>query len=346
MPSESREPLEKVLSMYNIKVLGIRNESYKDKKGVWWIQTPEGHKILKKVSSSEDTLKYTLSAVEHLMHNGINIPAVIKTVDARPYVNIDGSCYTLSQAIEGRNPSYSIPQQLKAVVKELAKFHKASIGFSPPSCCKPKMHLGTWIEDYGRQLEDMGSFYKTKLLSGPRDESGSFIADEFPSFSFRAERSINGLKGSEYRDWTEKTRSLGGLCHQDFAAGNLFLSGSGKVYVIDTDSITMDIPARDIRKLLNKVMKKKGKWDASLTADILRYYQSENPLTLSQWQVVKLDIMFPHLFLGAMNKYCYKREKDWTGENYLKRLRDVTSIEKTINPILEGFDSLVPKSSL
>jgi len=28
-----------VLSQYDIKVVSIRNESYKDKKGVWWIQT-------------------------------------------------------------------------------------------------------------------------------------------------------------------------------------------------------------------------------------------------------------------------------------------------------------------
>ncbi|HOS69019.1 MAG TPA: CotS family spore coat protein, partial [Bacillota bacterium] len=69
MTAVNREPINEVLGNYDIKVEGIRNESYKDKKGVWWVQTPQGYKILKKISNSEDTLKYILSAVRHLTDN-------------------------------------------------------------------------------------------------------------------------------------------------------------------------------------------------------------------------------------------------------------------------------------
>jgi len=34
----------------------------------------------------------------------------------------------------------------------------------------------------------------------------------------------------------------------------------------------------------------------------------------------KFDLMFPHLFLGAMNKFYYKRDKEWSFEKYLKRI--------------------------
>ncbi|MCX8130441.1 MAG: CotS family spore coat protein [Clostridia bacterium] len=343
MPSASNEPLQQILSKYSLEVLNTRNESYKDKKGVWWVKTPEGYRILKKISNSEDTLKYILSAVRHLNKNGINIPEVIVTKDKSDYVVLNGTCYLLTKAVEGKNPSYDIPQQLEAVVKELANFHKASRGFSPLPDSKPKIHLGTWIEDYEQQLEDMNSFYKKELASESRDEIGKFITAEFPAFYSRGHKAIEGLKGTEYRDWVEKVKKTGGLCHQDFAAGNLFITASGDMYVIDTDSITLDIPARDIRKLLNKIMKKRGKWDIELTRKILAYYQSGNPLTSSEWQVVKLDIMFPHLFIGAMNKYYYKREKEWTNANYFKRLKEVTVIEKTISPVLDKFESIIPK---
>ena len=61
MVAISKEPLEYVLSKYNIDVIKIRNESYKEKKGVWWVHTLDGFKVLKKISNSEDTLKYIIS---------------------------------------------------------------------------------------------------------------------------------------------------------------------------------------------------------------------------------------------------------------------------------------------
>lgn len=339
----SQEPLNDVLNNYDIMVEGIRNESYKDKKGVWWIQTPQGYKILKKISNSEDTLKYILSTVKHLTNNGIHIPKINVTRDGRDYVNIDGTCYVLSDAVDGKNPIYESPQELEAVIKEMARFHRASTGFSLLPGTKPKVHLGIWIEDYQEQIDDMEKFYKQEQSKEQTGAIGKLILQEFPEFYNRAMKAINGLKGSEYKEWVDKVSKTGGLCHQDFAAGNLLLDASGTMYVLDTDSITIDIPARDIRKIFNKVMKKVGSWNIGLAGKMLGYYQSENPLSQSEWHVVKLDLMFPHLFLGAMNKYYYKRDKEWSNDKYLLRLKEMSAFEKTIIPVLDNFESLLPK---
>ena len=342
MPSSSKEPLDQVLSNYKFKVLSIRNESYKDKKGVWWIQTPDGLKILKKISNSEATLKHILHAVRHLTDKGINIPSVNKTTSGQDYVNIEGVCYVVSDAVEGRNPSYNIPDQLAAVVKGLAAFHKASEGFKILQESKPKFHLGTWVRDYQEQVSDMNKYYQNEASLGANNEAGSIILKEFPYFFARAQKAIEGLNNSEYTAWVEKANQKGSLCHQDFAAGNLILTSSRKLYVLDTDSITIDIPARDIRKLLNKIMKKHSKWDLDLTKKIFAHYQSVNPLTPEEWRVVKYDLMYPHLFIGAMSKYYYKREKEWTLSNYAKKIQDSAAIEKTIEPLLENFDAIIP----
>lgn len=342
MSQISQEPLYYILSKYNIKVLGIKNENYKEKKGVWRVQTPDGFKILKKISNSEDTLKYILSAVKHLSKNGICIPRVNKTTGGHDYVSLDNVCYFLSDGIEGKNPTYSSPQELMKVVKELAKFHRASVGFFPQPESEPKNHLGFWIEDYRQQIDDMNRFYRNELSLKENDEIGKIIIDEFPNFYTRAQKAIEGLKCREYREWVDKARKTGSLCHQDFAAGNLILNPSGTIYVLDTDSITIDIPARDIRKLLNKIMKKSGKWDIELTKKIFSYYQSENPLSPSEWKVVRLDLMFPHLFIGVMNKYYYKRDKEWSTRKYLERIKEMSAVEKTISPVLDKFDLLIP----
>ena len=342
MDSIVKEPLDDVLSKYDIRYTKIRNESYKNKKGVWWVQTDKGIKVLKKISNSEETFRFILSAVNHLTSNGINIPRVNKTKDDNDYVNIDGTCFVLLDAAEGKNPSYSSPAEFEAIVKELAKFHVASEGFKPVQGTKPKIHLGRWIDDYESQISDMNDFYTKELLKNNDSEIAQLIIREFPYFHERALKIIEALKGKEYKDWVSAAAIKGGLCHQDFAAGNLIINPSGKIYVLDTDSITIDIPARDIRKLLNKIMKKNGKWDSELAKKFINYYQSINALNKDQWKVVMLDLTFPHLFIGAMNKFYYQRDKEWNTEKYLERIKEMSAFEKTRPDALDNLASFIP----
>lgn len=342
MPSAEQEPLNRVLEYYPYKVLDIRGESYKGKKGVWWITTDKGMKILKKISNSEQTLRFILDAVRHLSANGVDLPGVNATKDGSEYVCIDEVCYVLTDAIEGRNPNYSSSEELAAIARSLGRFHKASKGFHPSPGTKPKYHLGVWVEDYTEQLTDIKSYYESECLKKAHDAIGTAIVDNFPGYCERARKAIDGLKGQEYADWTKAAEKEGCLCHQDYAAGNLILTPGGRLFVLDTDSITVDIAARDIRKLLNKVMKKLGKWDMGIARRILKQYQAENPLTASQWEVVRLDLLFPHLFLGAVNKYIYRRDKEWSDEKYLERIVEMAIFEKSAMPVLENFSSVIP----
>lgn len=341
MNNPYQEPLDKVLDNYDITVKTIKIETYKDKKAVWWVETDKGRMVLKKVSSSEQTLKFLLSALRHLRGNGIHLAPIIKTKSGADYTVADGTCYVLSGAVDGKSPSYE--NDLEIIVRGLAEFHTASHGFKVLPDTKPKIHLGNWVQDLSSQLEKMRSFYDKEASVNGSNKIGQFIVAEFPYFYERALDAIDRLSSGDYTDWVEKGGRQGVLCHQDFAAGNLLLHPSGKLYVLDTDGITVDIPARDIRKILCKIMKKRGKWEFELTKRILKIYQSVNPLEPSEWRVVMTDIMFPHLFLGAMNKYCFRRDKEWTEEKYYKRIKEMCAFEKTIEPILKNFDALIPQ---
>jgi len=338
MPAAEDITLKTVLDYYGVDVRGIKNETLKEKKAVWWIMTENGRKLLKRVSGSEETLRYILDAMKHLSSNGVNLPGILKTKEGKEYVCLDGTCYVLMEAVEGKSPSYNSPGELAAIVKSLAKFHKASGGFIPAPDTKPKSHLGKWVEDYTSQLEDLKRFVNDDDFR--RRET--MIVKEFPYFESIALRSIEGLKGKEYQDWVKRVETEKCLCHQDYAAGNLVLTPAGEIFVLDMDSVTIDIPARDIRKLLNKIMKKQGKWDLDKTRSILEIYQSVNPLTRSDWKVVMLDLMYPHLFFGAVNKYCYRRDKEWTTEKYHIRIAEMAAFSKTFQAVYDNFDSLIP----
>ncbi|MBA1336620.1 MAG: hypothetical protein HPY66_3055 [Firmicutes bacterium] len=337
------EALEGVLAQYDIDVIDIKVESYKGKKGVWWIKAPDGYKILKKQSNSKETVGFIIAAVEYLQRRGIRIPQIIRTVDGGNYAYSGNNCYILSEAVYGKNPDYSNPGELKRTAQEMARFHKSSIGFTPPADCKPRVHLGKWPEKYRADVDKLKNFYAAEGSQPQHSAFGSIILKEFPHFLKRIENSIDGLEGSCYSSWVNSCIDTGCLCHQDFAAGNLVLTESGEFFVLDTDSVTMDIPIRDVRKLLLKIMKKRGGWDVGLARDILAWYQEKNPLDLCQWQVLKWELLYPHLFAGIMGKYYEKREKSWTEEKYLKRLKEMVHIEKTVEPVIQDFDTVIPR---
>ncbi len=339
MRNQNPEPLEQVLNNFDIHVQSISSETYKDKKAVWWVETEQGLMVLKKVSNSEQTLKFTISAIKHLSKNGIHLPPIKKTREGTDYAAADGSCYVLSEAIKGRNPSYD--SELEIIIKGLAAFHSASRGFQVLPDTKPKQHLGQWVEDLTYQIEDMRVFYDKEVAGNGLSNIGKYIINEFPYFYNRAVSAIHSLRSEGYKTWVEKARLQGALCHQDFTAGNLILHPSGNLYVLDTDGITIDIPARDLRKIILKMMKKSGKWDSGLAKKVFHIYQSVNPLQPSEWSVVMADIKFPHLFIGAMNKYYYQRDKEWSENKYFDRIKEMCAFEKSMEPALGNYEMLM-----
>ncbi len=336
------EDVKKALEKYDIKVLGIKTESYKEKKGVWWIETSDGKKILKKQSHSTQTLDFILAGVEHLMQNGVKIPKIIKTKEDTDYALVDNTCYVLSEAIDGKTLDYSSPNNIERIVGELANFHKASVGFVPPENCKIRTHLGLWIEKYQHELDKLKKYYEIERSQSNHSEFGKIILKEYPYFYKRIETALNEFRKNSYFKWANEVKKTGALCHQDFTAGNLIYTEAGDLYVLDTDSLTIDIPLRDIRKILNKIMKRKKKWDIALVKDILAWYQKQNPLESWQWEVLKPTITYPHLFTGIMSKYYEKREKTWTEQKYLSRLKEMIQIEKTLDPVIDNFDNIRP----
>ncbi|WP_099191503.1 CotS family spore coat protein [Tepidibacter mesophilus] len=343
MPAKG-EDITPVLKEYDIAVKGIKLESYKGKKGVWWINTDKGYKILKKQSFSYKTLDFIIDAVNHLNSNGVYIPKIIKTKSGDDYVIKDDICFVLSEAIDGSTLDYSSDENVKRIIHELARFHKASRGFKPREDYKVRTHLGLWIEKYEKDMNKLEKYYDEELNKEEHSEFGNIILKEYTHFYERIKSSIDGFYQQSYSDWVKEIDENGGLCHQDFTAGNCILENSGKLYILDTDSLTIDIPLRDIRKILNKIMKRKNDgWELELTKKIVKWYNEQNPLEDYQWNLLKPTLTFPHLFVGIMSKYYEKREKTWTEQKYVKRLKEMISIEKSVEHIINNFEEIIPR---
>lgn len=331
--------LTQVLSQYPLKVKSVSLIADKGKKAAWSVSTSAGLKILKKAPSNKSRLLFLLKAVKHLQKNGAPIPNIVSTRAGRSYAQDGtGTCYVLSDSVSGKSPRYT-DTTLVPIMKLMGKFHAASRGFSAPYPTGERSHLGKWEAGYVRHLERLESFKTAAARNG--SEFAKLYLAHADSFIRQGKDALKWIQGDAYSKWVKKISAQKNLCHQDFAAGNLIQTGKG-IYIIDMDSLTYDLPARDIRKIFNKVMKSTG-WSADKAVAMLRAYHQSYPLTAEECRVIYADLLFPHLFYGLASKYFNKRQ-EWNSPKMLQKLKALVSSDKNRLQTLAAWDRIVSRA--
>jgi spore coat-associated protein S len=335
--SAQKEPIREILKAYPFQVKGIKMISYKGKKGVWSVLTDKGNKILKKSPAQKaGRVQFICKAVRHLRARGIELPAVIPTRSGSDFAERQGAFYVLSEAYRGKSPEYDNSSDLAAIMKAMGKFHKASKGFTYKGKAGQREHLGKWDKSYAKHLDELRNF--KSLAAKKNSPFCKLFLRHADRFIAEGNKALNIIRGSAYTNWVRKVKSEKNICHQDFASGNL-LKTKQSMAIIDTDSFTYDLPARDLRKILNKVMKKKG-WNRAKTISMLRAYQSVHPLSADEYKVLYADLLFPYLFNGIGSKYFKGRTGDWNSAKTLEKLKLMVRAELSKNKVLDKWTGI------
>nr|WP_263327394.1 CotS family spore coat protein [Neobacillus sp. Marseille-Q6967] len=331
------EVVKRVISHYPLKVNEIYLLSYKGKKAVWSIETDVGEVIMKKVPFDENHIKFMVHAIDYLRDNGIRTPGVFKTDSGEGYVKVDGEYFVVFEAVHGRQPEYKHEDELLMILRGMASFHKASKGIESPTEEFPSFLLTEWKLDWQRRYDRLLMWKEQRSQAADKNEFDQLFLTHVDTFLKHCETSISMLNNPHFDQWVEETKVTKTLCHQDFAAGNLAIGSDGHLYVYDMDSLTVDLPIRDMRKILNKVMKKSAAWDLEVMIKMMKAYQEVNPLTKEQYHILAAEIQYPHLFYGQVSKYYDNREAKWPFQKHVSRLNEMIATELSKATVLQGF---------
>lgn len=88
--------------------------------------------------------------------------------------------------------------------------------------------------------------------------------------------------------------------------------------------------------LLVKVMKK-GYWDGNLARRMLGWYTEIYPLSADEKWVLAADVQFPHLFLGAANKYFTGRAEDWSAAKLYEKFQAAIRADRSKAGVLSAI---------
>ncbi|HZG84333.1 CotS family spore coat protein [Paenibacillus sp.] len=329
--------VKRVMAHYPVEIKQIYLLSFKGKKAVWSVDTDQGELIVKKVPFAPKDIGFMIHAIDYLRERGVHTPAVWKTTNDQGFVTVDGEHFVVFEAVRGRSPEYKIEGELRLIMRGMAAFHQASRGIESPTGEFPSMLLNEWEKDMTVRLGRLETWKAEVTHRGPQGEFDRLFLDHVDVFLSDGRKAIALLAASGFERWLEQTRAAKTLCHQDFAAGNLAIGDDGLLYVYDMDSLTVDVPIRDLRKILNKVMKKDCAWSLERMLFMLRSYQEVHALTDNHYRSLTADLLFPHLFYGQVSKYYERREPNWTERKHIERLNEMIATEHSKRDVLEAF---------
>ena len=297
--------------------LEIRNLApYKD---AWVAQTPQGRKVIRRISYSPERLRFVHGAKEHLICNGfMGVDRYLCTMWGEPYFNFDNSYYTMIDFVDGRESSFDNDNDVKRAAVSLAELHRASRGYSAPTNCKVQDDLGQLPAYFNKRLEDIKKLKKqAKKGKGKFDQFFLEYADYFIDIG---EAAVKELEASKYNKLAENTRSEGLFCHHDYTHHNIIMDGD-RITIMNFDFCCFEIRVYDIANFIRRKMRK-CEWDITKTELIINSYNKKEVLGAEELAVMKLILQFPQKFWRVVNRY-YNSRRSWSERSYVMRLQEV-----------------------
>lgn len=314
-----------VFQHYPYKVKRISNEPSMVKKGVWLVDTNAGKKVLKRVTVDESRMNFLLEAVGYLREHDVAVLEPQPTVSGNFYVGEDGAFFTVTNAVKGATFDYYKQMDLKALMESLAKFHRAAQGFQPQASSTTVNKLGSWPKTWSRHRELVKEMASS--LKRGRSLADRLLARELEYFWERSANLSETLESSQYGVWVEQVQVMGGLTHQEFHGGHVMFQSDLAPRVLDWSKMCIELPARDLRKTCLKILQHRGEWNSGLLIWLFQRYQAVLPLTNEQWNVVLLDMKYPHQFFYLLERYYQKRQRGWIDSRYGQKFKEVIKAE-------------------
>jgi CotS family spore coat protein len=316
---------------------GIKIESIRPNKGVYFLKTDDGTKCLKKINYGTQKLLFVYGAKEHLANNGFDkVDRYFLNTEGNPYALVNEDIYTLSKWIDGRECDFRSEEDLIEAAKQLAYMHIASKGYEPPENSKLKTDLGRWPHLMEKRIK---SFEKMKdMIRKKKNFKTDFDINYIKSVDAQKElgkKAMAILEDSRYFDICRQTEEEKGFCHHDYTYHNIIIDKDNDVNIIDFDYCKREVKAYDLSNFLIKVLKRQD-WDIKYAEIILQAYSSVNPLLEEEYRLIYAFLIFPQRYWRLCNRYYYN-EVTWIQNTFNKKMEELISEKEKYTVFIEEY---------
>lgn len=325
--------VKKVISNYPLEVKHKSLEYIDEKKAEWPIDTNIGEVLLKKVLIDERYIEFMIYAIDYLRDNGVFTPEVLTTKLGDGFVKMNDEKFMLFEAVNGRRLNFESEEDLIVIMSGIASFHKASIGIELTNEQFSSFQT-KWKNDLQTKFIKLTKWKEERAKVKHQNEIDKLFLKNINTILIQCEKALAII--DKYSMTCEKGAINKTLCYQNFDVKNLTIGEDGNLYFLDMSSLKIELQIHDMRRILNKVMKKEKNWNPKLMKKMILAYQEINPLTCNHYQLLKADLIFPHLFYDVFSEQ-YENTELWVDAKLVSKMKKIITLELSKERIVSTF---------
>lgn len=320
-----------ILERYNFDVLNIKKV-----RSVYKLKTSDGNVCLKKIRHGKNKPYNGSLLVEQLLNNGFsNTAKYYKTQNEHSYVKFKNLLFYATEWIDGEECNLNNIDEAVECVKLLAKYHLATSRIDT-SKLKIRNNLKNWNKVFAKNMHDFEKFQRIIENKKLKTKFDMLYKKYIDSMYHKGMVSVHFLNTSEYYILSKQSSQKKTICHDSFYYQNIIKKGED-YYIIDLDSIIIDLHVNDLGKLIRRLMFKKSyEWDFKKALKLIDAYNSINRLTKGELEVMLSLIVFPHKFWKLGQKR-YIKHKAWGEQKYFHKLERLIKYDEIQNKFLDDY---------
>lgn len=338
------ELINRILDRYNLTLI-----SYKKVRSAYKVTTDKGDICLKRFQHGKDKAVNGNILVEGLYENNFyNTPEYIQTKNKNYFVKYKNLFFYVTKWVNGTECNLDELDEVLNCSKLLAKFHLTTKKIDTQKF-KIANHLKNWPQIYKNKLYDLSIYEKCIENKKIKNRFDITYMENIPVFYQRGLLTLNILNNSEYYKLSKSANKNHTICHDSFYYQNI-IKKDNKYYIIDLDSIIIDLQITDLGKFIRRLMDKECyKWDFEKAKKMIEAYNSINKLSKDELEIMLSLIIFPHKF-WKLGKKRYLKSKNWSENTYNHKLKKIICYnelkEKFLKDYIDylySYDKIYPK---
>lgn len=300
---------------------GIRPYAATPVRAAYRVAGADGVVALKPSRKDAERLNLLDQAFRHLEAAGFHKSApLLPTLGGEPFAWWGEERWTASPWREGREPEYHLVDDLTRCAQTLADFHRAGLGFRPARVSL-RNGLGRWSAKLRYRAAEVRQYLARAAKDPTADEFRLILRRLGPALLRQAEGAGILLDRTDYAGrcaWAEEARPL---CHGDASNRNFILGADGVAYLLDLESLKLDLPEVDLCRLLRRALGRTG-WDLELARRILAAYSRFTPLETPAKAIILALLHFPDKAWRLMKEYFASGESVHRLAHKLRRVEE------------------------
>lgn len=328
--------VNKILKDFDITALSIEKV-----RSVYKVKTASVNLCLKRLKHGKNKAENGNELVKLLNNNGFKlVPKYYNTKEKNLFIKYKGLYFYLTEWIDGKECNLDEIKEAEACAKLLADFHKATSNVDVNKF-NIRNNIKSWPEVYKKKVYDIKNYEKIIANKKIPTSFDIYFKENINFFLNRAMLAMKILNTSEYYKITSSSKG-NTLCHDSFYYQNV-IKKDDKYYIIDLDSIVIDLQIKDLGKFIRRLMTKKSYgWDFSKALKIIEAYNSIKKLHKSELEVMLAIIIFPHTF-WKLGRKRYIKCKNWSEQKFNHKLKKIIENMELEEKFTENYIAYLDK---